>query len=408
MHKVTRRQFLRRLAILGLGSLGTGSLLSTAGCRNPIASASSLNLSSPYVREAMHYVSLQDTPSCESCHGEVEPSRVLYCHVSHAGNHVRCKLCPRQCLLADGQRGQCRVRENYHGKLYTLVYGNPCAMQIDPIEKKPFYHLLPGSSSFSLAAAGCNLRCLYCQNWTISQFPPEEVESTMLMPEQVVEAAYQNSCTSIAFTYSEPTVFYEYMLATARLARSRGIKSVVISAGYINPGPLRTLCAVVDAIKVDFKGFSETFYERVCQGTLGPVLEAMKIIRESGIHLEIVNLVVPTLNDKAEELRGLCQWIIDHLGPDVPVHFTRFHPMYKLQHLPMTPVETLEAAYAIAKKAGIHYTYVGNVPGHEGNNTYCPRCGQLLIQRMGFSVVGNHVRQGNCEFCGYPIVGIWR
>ena len=408
MCAMTRRQFLRDLAFLGLGSLGTGALLSAAGCRNPLLGAAPLDLSSPYVREAMYYVGLQSALDCQACHTVAEPSRVLSCHVPHAGDYVRCELCPKGCLLADGQRGHCRVRENYRGKLYTLVYGNPCAVHIDPIEKKPFYHVLPGSASFSLATAGCNLRCLYCQNWTISQSLPEEVESSHLMPEQVVETAYQNRCASIAFTYSEPTVFYEYMLDTARLARHRGIKSVVVSAGYINPGPLRTLCAAVDAIKIDFKGFSESFYERVCQATLSPVLETMKVIRESGAHLEIVNLVVPTLNDKAEELRDLCQWIADRLGPDVPVHFTRFQPLYKLQHLPMTPLTTLEAAYTIARDAGIRYVYVGNVPGHKGNNTYCPRCGQLLIERVGFTVTGNQVRQGKCAFCGYPIVGIWQ
>lgn len=398
---VTRRQFLRRLAGLGLSALA-------AGCQRASGLGSSHAPLSPYAREALFYARVPSTASrCQTCHG-AEPSRVLYCHVPHGGDSfVRCELCPRECVLADSQRGHCRVRENRGGKLYTLVYGNPCAVHVDPIEKKPFYHVLPGTPSFSLSTAGCNLRCLYCQNWMISQSPPEEVSSQELMPEQVVEAATQGACPTIAFTYAEPTVFYEYMLDTARLARARGIRSVVVSAGYINPGPLRALCAAVEAIKIDFKGFSESFYERVCGATLEPVLEGLKIIREEGVHLEIVNLVVPTLNDADEQLRGLCRWIVDHLGPDVPTHFTRFYPMYKLQNLSPTPVKTLEKARAIAKEAGIHYAYIGNVPGHEGNNTFCPHCGKRVIAREGFAVLSNQIVQGKCAFCGYPIPGIW-
>jgi pyruvate formate lyase activating enzyme len=300
------------------------------------------------------------------------------------------------------------VRENRAGQLYTLVYGNPCAVHADPIEKKPLYHFLPGSTALSIATAGCNLHCLYCQNWQISQRRPEEVESSALPPADVVSIAASNNWPVIAYTYTEPTVFYEYMLDTASLAREGGVRNVVISAGYINQDPLRLLCSAVDAIKIDFKGFSDSFYREVCSGTLQPILDTMECIRRQGVHLEIVTLVVPTLNDDAEQLRALCNWIVTELGPDVPIHFSRFHPLYKLTHLPSTPVAKLEEAYQIAVDAGIHYAYIGNVPGHPADNTYCHHCGELLIQRLGFAILENHVADGRCAYCGQAIPGIWR
>jgi pyruvate formate lyase activating enzyme len=325
-----------------------------------------------------------------------------------AGAHVRCDLCPRRCAIADGKRGECGVRENRGGVLYSMVYGRAVAVHSDPIEKKPFYHFLPGSQAFSLATAGCNLHCLYCQNWEISQRRPEEVESVDLPPDQVVASARQYACPVVAFTYTEPTVYYEYVLDTARLARGQHLRSAVVSAGYINPEPLRELCQTVDAIKIDFKGFSEGFYQRICSATMGPVLETMKAIHGAGVHLEIVTLVVPTLNDSVEDLRGLCRWIVDEVGPDVPAHFSRFYPLYKLTDLPMTPVETLEQARDIALEEGIHYAYIGNVPGHAGNNTYCHRCGKTIILRQGYTIVENHIVDGKCEFCGQPIPGVWQ
>jgi pyruvate formate lyase activating enzyme len=332
-------------------------------------------------------------------YSELEPKSGL--------SRVRCELCPRHCAISDGQRGECGVRENRAGVLYTLVYGRPCSLAIDPIEKKPFYHFLPGSQALSLATAGCNLHCLYCQNWQISQRLPEEVESIDLPPRQVVAAAQESGSPAIAYTYSEPTVFYEYMLDTARMAREQQVRNVVISAGYINPEPLRDLCGTVDAIKIDFKGYSHDFYRRICSGTLRPVLEAMKVIQQQDVHLEIVTLVVPTLNDDPEELRDLCRWIVDELGPDVPTHFSRFHPLYKLAHLPMTPVETLEQAHRIAVEEGIHYAYIGNVPGHPADNTYCHHCGKLIIRRLGFAVAETHLVDGRCRFCDQPIPGVW-
>ena len=228
------------------------------------------------------------------------------------------------------------------------------------------------------------------------------------MPEAAVALALKLGSRSIAFTYSEPTVFFEYMVDTARLARSVGLASVVISAGYINPTPLRELCEVVDAIKIDLKGFNEQFYRTVVQGELQPVLRTLEIIAQSGVHLEIVNLVVPTLNDNRDELRRLAEWVADRLGPDVPTHFSRFYPMYKLTNLPSTPVETLDMAREAALEAGLHYVYVGNVPGHPANNTYCHSCGKVIIERVGFAVLGYHLdADGRCTYCGQAIPGVW-
>lgn len=404
MSRITRRQFLTGLACSGLCALGGGALIATLLEQKPASAAGS----SRFMREALYYTTSSEKLRCESCHGDLSQSRTQHCHVPHTGSYAKCQLCPKGCLIADGHRGDCGVRENRDGVLYTMVYGNPCTLNVDPIEKKPLYHFLPGSLAFSLATAGCNLHCLYCQNWQISQQRPEEVRSIDAPPAAVVAAAQEYNCPAIAYTYSEPTIFYEYMLDTARLARTQNVRSVVISAGYMNPAPLRELCRAVDAIKIDFKGFSENFYARICDATLQPVLETMKCIQRQGVHLEIVTLVVPTLNDDPEELRGLCHWIVQELGPDVPTHFSRFHPMYKLMSLPMTPVETLELARDIAMDEGIRYAYIGNVPGHSGDNTYCHHCAEMIIRRMGFTIVENHVVDGKCEYCGQPIPGVWK
>jgi len=414
MPRVSRRTFLKGLAGAGLCALGGGALWADwqwAGGEGPAEAAASLPA---HAREALYYDGLGESAGleggldCASCHAPAEPSRTLYCHVPHQGRYVRCGLCPHRCVLAEGERGTCRVRENRGGKLYTFVYGNPCAVHVDPIEKKPFYHFLPGTNALSLATAGCNLRCQYCQNHTISQHPPEEVESHDAPPEAVVTATAQSGAPTIAYTYSEPIVFYEYVLDTARLARRAGLRNVVISAGYINPEPLRELCRAVDAIKVDLKGVNEDFYRQVCGGTLAPVLEAIRVIHEMGVHLEIVNLVVPTLNDDLTELRALAGWVMETLGPDVPLHFSRFHPDYQLMNLPPTPLETLEAARQTALDVGLHYVYMGNVPGHEGNHTYCPNCGQMIVRRAGMATAALKVVDGRCGYCQTPIAGVWK
>jgi pyruvate formate lyase activating enzyme len=299
------------------------------------------------------------------------------------------------------------VRENRGGRLYTLVYGNPCAGNIDPIEKKPLFHFLPTAAALSIATAGCNLRCQYCQNWTISQANPEDVQVVDWPPEAVVQLALANDCPVIAYTYSEPIVFYEYMVDTASAGARVGVKSAVISAGYISPEPLRALCRVVDAIKIDLKGLNPDFYRQVCGAELGEVLRTIEIIHQEGVHLEIVNLVVPTLNDAADELRALADWVVETVGPEVPLHFSRFHPQYQLTNLPATPVEKLDQAHELALAAGCRYVYLGNVPGHPGSNTYCPGCGKLLIGRLSFWVQEYHLVEGACPDCGEPVAGVW-
>lgn len=320
---------------------------------------------------------------------------------------VQCNLCPRECTLANGQRSFCRVREPEKGKLYSLVYGIACAVNIDPIEKKPIFHMLPGSASFSLATAGCNLRCQFCQNWTISQARPEEVEQIYLPPEEVVKLARDKNCESIAYTYTEPTIFYEYMLDTAKLAKERGIKNVYVTAGYINPEPAKLLAQYIDAANIDLKAYDDEYLQNICAQKLKPLLRAIKLFKDAGVWVEITNLILPTLNDDREKIRQMCYWIKDNLGVDTPLHFSRFSPMYKMVHLPPTPVSTLEEARKIAMEIGLNYVYIGNVPGHPGENTYCPECKALLIGRRGFFLTQYNLHKNKCRFCQREIAGIW-
>ena len=322
---------------------------------------------------------------------------------------VQCELCPFRCFLPEGSRGICRVRMNVAGKLRTLVYAQPVSVHVDPIEKKPVYHMLPGSRIFSIATVGCNLRCSFCQNWEISQCYPEEAMSSgqIMTPEQVVAAAIEANCNSIAYTYSEPTVFYEYVLDTARLAREKGLKNVLVSAGYINTKPLAQLAPYFDVIKIDLKGFNEKFYRDVVGGDIKYVLATLKELHELGVFTEVVNLVVPTLNDDMQEIARMCKWIYDNLGPDTPLFFTRFVPQYRLANLPATPVETLEEARKIAIATGLRYVYIGNMPGHPAENTYCPECGRVLVQRYGYAIMENNIKNGRCIFCSRKIPGVW-
>ena len=319
---------------------------------------------------------------------------------------VQCELCPRMCILSPGQRGECRARENIDGELTTLVYGNPCAVHVDPIEKKPLFHVLPGSPIFSIATAGCNLHCRFCQNWEISQRPPEETNNYDLPPEKVVAGALNKNCLSIAYTYSEPIIFYEYMYDTSVLAHKKGLKNVMVTAGYINEGPLRELCPVIDVANVDLKGDAE-YYREVVRGTLPPVLRTLEVMKEMGVWVEITNLIVPTLNDRPDQIKWLAGWVHDHLGPDTPIHFSRFHPMYKLRNLPPTPVETLKLARKIALDKGLRYVYTGNVPGLPGETTFCPDCGKKVIGRIGYRILENNLKNGKCGSCGHAIPGIW-
>jgi pyruvate formate lyase activating enzyme len=320
---------------------------------------------------------------------------------------VECQLCPRQCRLGDRERGYCGVRENRDGTYLTLVYGKACSRNIDPVEKKPFFHFLPGSRALSIASAGCNVNCKFCQNWEISQVRPEQIRHMDFPPSEVVSAASASQCQIIAYTYSEPVVFFEYMYDTSVLAGQKGIKNVVVTGGHINPEPLTDLLEVVEAVKVDLKAFKQSFYTQYVRGDLKPVLEAVRIIHKKRIWLELVYLVIPSLNDSAEEITDLSRWITDTIGPDVPIHFSRFHPMYLLKNLPPTPVSTLERCRDIALEQGVRYAYIGNVPGHKGENTFCPNCGKVLIERYAYSIQTLNISGGKCRFCGRIQPGIW-
>jgi pyruvate formate lyase activating enzyme len=320
---------------------------------------------------------------------------------------IRCLLCANNCAIVNDQRGRCRTRMNVKGELKSLVYGRPISIHIDPIEKKPFYHYLPGSAAFSLATAGCPLKCKFCQNWEISQSSPEDHQIIFTPPARIVNAAYTNKSPVIAFTYNEPTVFTEYLTDIARDAKKLGIHSVMVSCGFMNEAPLAEMCSVLDAIKIDLKGYSEDFYRNVCGAELKPVLRSIKQIAKSRVHLEIVNLVVPTLNDSDKMLQGLIDWILGEIGPDVPVFFSRFHPDYQMLNLPPTPVATLERAYDMAMSKGMHYPYVGNVPSHKGSKTFCPNCKKVVIERQGFFITEMNIKDGSCKFCKRKIAGVW-
>jgi pyruvate formate lyase activating enzyme len=280
-------------------------------------------------------------------------------------------------------------------------------VNLDPIEKKPLFHVLPASTSLSVATAGCNLHCKFCQNWEISQAGPEEIYSYEVPPETAVHQALQMGARSIAYTYTEPTVFYEYMFDTARIGAETGLLNVMHSNGFINPEPLGELCLLLDAANIDLKAFSESFYRELCEGLQAPVLESLKILKRNRVHVEITNLVIPTLNDDLQNIRRMSRWIASELGADTPLHLTRFYPLYKLKSLPPTPVSTLEQARTAAREEGLEFVYIGNVPGHGGANTYCPRCDRMLIRRAGFMVVENNIGDGACPHCGAPIPGIW-
>jgi pyruvate formate lyase activating enzyme len=308
--------------------------------------------------------------------------------------------------MEEGQHSRCRARMNRGGKLYSLVYGKPCAVHVDPIEKKPFFHFLPGTTAFSIATAGCVLSCKFCQNWQISQARPEDTDTYDLPPDKVVIQAIANKCKSVTYTYTEPTVFYEYMYDTAVIARKHGIKNTMHSCGYINERPLRKLSEYMDAADIDLKGFSEDFYSRVCNGSLKPVLKSLVVLKEEGVWLELTNLVIPTLNDDMKNIRDMCRWIQKNLGSDVPVHFSRFFPHYKLNNLPPTPLQTLIDARKTAMEAGLQFVYIGNIR-HDAENTFCPKCKKLLIERVGYFVKQNLMAEGRCTSCKTTIAGIW-
>jgi pyruvate formate lyase activating enzyme len=341
---------------------------------------------------------------CRRCHPGASVLDPAHAHVRTA---VACQLCARYCMLLDGESGRCRARRNVGGELRSLVYGRPVSVHVDPIEKKPFFHFLPGSQAYSLGTIGCPLSCKFCQNWQISQARPGDFDTGYMAPPAVADAALRRGVAVVAFTYNEPTVFAEYALDIAAVCRPHGLRCVMVSCGFMSARPLADLCGALDAIKIDLKGFSDDFYRRVSGAALAPVLRSIVQVRKSGVHLEIVNLVVPTLNDADASLKRLADWVMTELGPDVPVHFTRFHPDYQLRNLPPTPVATLDRARDMARARGLRYVYVGNVPGHPGNHTYCPSCGARVIARQDFFVMESMLKGGRCGACGASVAGVW-
>ena len=389
---INRRRFLYCSGVALGGSVCLGLPASIAG--NPLATTGPNNIRGrvlrgdaparrwKWSREALHYRRLED-------------------------DRTQCLICPNRCTLAPGDRSVCRSKVNLEGTLYTLAYGNPCAVHNDPVEKKPLYHFRPQTKVFSLATTGCNFRCLNCQNWEISQARPEDVRFIELFPADAVAEAAARGSVAIAYTYSEAITYYEYMRDTARLARDRGLHNLLISNGYINREALEDLCDVLDGANINLKAFSDGIYRKLNGGTLQPVLETFKTLHRRGVHFEITTLVVPGYVDDDGMTRAMCDWILEKLGPDHPLHFTRFVPRYKLNRLPPTPVSTLERCREIALEAGLHYVYVGNVPLHDANHTYCHRCGRRVVERLGYHIPAYHLQDGRCKFCGTAIPGRW-
>ncbi len=321
---------------------------------------------------------------------------------------VRCRLCSFRCLIGTGKLGHCTVRKNIGGKLYSLNYHKVCATNVDPIEKKPMYHFQPGSRSFSIATVGCNFRCEFCQNWQISQAALEtgRIDGEAVAPEQIVDAAVRSGCKSIAYTYTEPTIFMELCHDCARLAKERGLANVFVSNGYMTREAIDFAVAWLDGINVDLKAFSEDYYQNLCGARLAPVLDSIAYIaRQTKIWIEITTLLLPGQNDSEEELKKLADWLVKEAGPDVPWHISRFYPQYKYTDSEPTPLESLQRAEEIGKAAGLHYVYLGNVPGTDGENTYCYKCHTKLIGRIGYRITTNQIKNSKCPNCGTEIAG---
>ncbi|MFA5848478.1 MAG: AmmeMemoRadiSam system radical SAM enzyme [Bacteroidales bacterium] len=348
-----------------------------------------------------------------------------------SADSVRCLLCPHNCIIKEGKYGICKTRVNNNGVLYTMAYGNPCSISVDPIEKKPLFHFFPGTKIFSLATAGCNFHCLNCQNWSISQKAPSDLQNYEMMPKEVVAEALRHKSSnkalhitgSIAFTYTEPTVFFEYMYDIAREAHKQGVKTVMISNGYINRQPLLDLIPYLEAANIDLKCFDDAIYHKLTGGSLLPMLDTLKTLKERGVWLEITNLIIPSLTDDPDMIKAMCEWLADNGFADTPLHFSRFFPTYKLPHLQPTSPECLINAKVIAESEGLKYVYIGNLPDLHGENTNCPKCGKTIVEREGYRVLVMNIdagidsdidantatnnSTGSCRFCGEKIAGIW-
>jgi len=372
--KISRREFIKRLIGIGVGSLLLPEII---GARREGRGVIVTR------RECMFYRRLGD-------------------------NIVQCMHCPHGCVLRPGERSFCRVKENVGGKLYTLVYANPTSVHIDPIEKKPFFHFMPQRRALSIGTAGCNFRCIYCQNWQISQRKPEETINVEIWPEEMVRIAREYGTPIIAYTYNEPIIFYEYNYEIARLAKRYGIRNVYVTNAYINEEPLESIAPYLDGATITLKWIDEDAYWKYSHGRLNEVQRAIKHMWGLGIHIELINLVVPTLNDDMGKVRRLVRWIRDEISPEVPLHLLRFYPHYKLRNLPPTPMETLKRAREVAIEEGMYYVYLGNVPpGDPTTWTYCPKCKKVLIKREGYLIRENKIRDGKCPYCGAKIYGVW-
>ncbi|TKJ17474.1 AmmeMemoRadiSam system radical SAM enzyme [Candidatus Woesearchaeota archaeon B3_Woes] len=319
---------------------------------------------------------------------------------------VQCHLCPKKCIIKPDKFGNCNARQNIKGRLYSLVYGNLCSISIDPIEKKPLFHFMPGQQVFSIGTTGCNLHCQFCQNWTTSQIKPD-TKAKKFTPKQVVKEAIDSGCGIIAYTYNEPIIFYEFVLETAKLAKKKGIKNVIVCNGFINEEPLKELLPYLDAANIDLKSFEDRFYKEICDAWIQPVLNTLKMIHQSDTLLEITNLIIPKLNDNMEKIDEMCKWISSNLGNDVPLHFSAFYPCYQMEHLPPTSAEILLEAKKIAERNKLNYVYIGNLQLENQGNTYCPKCNQLLIERAQFNISQNNISNGKCKFCKQEINGVW-
>ena len=317
---------------------------------------------------------------------------------------VRCDLCNHRCAIDDGERGICRVRENRKGILYSLVYGKIIAAHVDPIEKKPLFNFHPGTRAFSIATVGCNFKCAHCQNADISQLPAESdrIKGQEASPEQIVRTAEKSDCESIAYTYTEPTIFMEYAYDTAKIAHQRGIKNIFVTNGYMTEEALRAIQPYLDAANVDLKGFTEEHYREICGARLQPVLNTIKLMKELGIWVEVTTLIIPGANDSDEVLRNIAEFILS-LGPETPWHVSRFHPTYKMLDVPSTPAQSVVRARQIGMEMGLRYVYSGNIPGDEGENTYCYNCGKIVIPRYGYQLGDVHIKDSKCEYCGAEI-----
>jgi len=394
MKKINRRQFLQRTVSAAGACVGANFLFAPNAVSAPV--------------QMIYRKKTDPSKKIDSLPRKREVTLTEGKYYRPTGPHIQCTLCPLFCVIPEGEAGMCRVRINKDRKLYTMVYGQPCSVAFHPMEQGPIFHAFPGAKCIGLATAGCNLRCKYCQNWQMSQFNAEETDNYDLPPDRVVKLANEKRVEAVVFAYTEPIVFYEYALDTAKAAKAEGLKTVLVTAGYADVPPLMDLCEYMDVIRIDLKSFSEKFYKDVVGGTLQPVLKATKAVYEQGTWLEIVDPIVTGFNDDPEEIRAMSEWMMENLGPDVPLHFLKFFPAYKMRNFPPTPEDVLTRCRQIAMDAGLNYVYVGNLPGHEGENTFCPKCKKRLIARVGYlGITENNIVDNKCKFCGHPIPGLW-